>query len=642
MIMKTRIIVLGAGYAGILTAKKLARRLKKRDEVQITIIDKNRYHTMLTELHEVAGNRVDADSIRVSLQRIFAGRKVEIITDRIKDIDYDRQILIGEGGQYAYDYLVLAAGSQPAFYDLPGVQENTFKLWSYTDAVRLRTHIAEVFEKALNENDPEVRRRLLTFYVVGAGFTGVEMAGELAEWLPQLCAEFEIDREDVRIVEVDMLDRVIPNLTEKLSAKAQRRLEKVGVIVLLKTTIRSVSADSIEYQREGEIIRDITATVIWTAGTECSDITKCAIQLKQVGRGRIQSDAFLHAEGRDNVYIGGDNLFYIPAGETKPVPQMVENCEHSASTIAHNLVTAITGEGKPKEYQPKFHGVMVSIGGRYGIAHVGTAKRKFALPSFLAMLVKHLINMVYFVQLLGWNKIVSYLKHEFFTIRHCRSILGGHFANRTPSFLLVPLRVFLGAFWVWEGIKKINEGWLQTPKLTAFFQGANDLFTKIIAGTPTGGTDAVASATGQAESAGTLLLNWNILGFLRIILINAGDIAVKIQFSLMDWFTQTAILRNDGTQLFFQGVIVISELLVGLALIGGLLTTLASAYSLILQIMFVMTTGLYLGTWWMVFAALAVLIGGGRIFGFDYYLIPWLKKHWKKVRLVRKLYLYHD
>ncbi len=637
-----KIIILGAGYAGVLTAKKLARRLKKRDDVQITIIDKNRYHTMLTELHEVAGNRVEADSIRVSLQKIFAGRKVAIVTDQIRNIDYDRQVLIGDAGRYEYDYLVLAAGSQPAFYDLPGVQEHTFKLWSYTDAIRLRSHVFEIFEKALNENDPEERRRLLTFYVVGAGFTGVEMAGELAEWLPQLCDEFEIDREEVRIIEVDMLDRVIPNLTPKLSAKAQRRLEKVGVQVLLRTTIRSVSSGSIEYQRAGEIIRDITATVIWTAGTECSDIAKCAVQLKQVGRGRIQSDVYLHAEGRANVFVGGDNLFYIPTGETRPVPQMVENCEHSAATIAHNLVVDLTGQGQPEAYRPKFHGVMVSIGGRYGVAHVGTATHKIALASFFAMLLKHLINLVYFVQLLGWNKVFSYLKHEFFTIRHCRSILGGHFSNRTPSFLLVPLRLFLGAFWVWEGIKKINEGWLQSPKLTAFFQGASDLFNKIVANAPSSGSDTVAGATGAAETAGSLLLNWNILGFLHIILINASDIAIKVQFSLMDWFTQTVILRNDGTQVFFQAVIVISELLVGLALAGGLFTTLAAGYSIILQVLFVMTTGLYLGTWWMVFAAIAVLIGGGRIFGFDYYVMPWLKRHWKKVRFVRKSYLYHD
>ncbi len=635
--MAKSIIILGGGYAGILTAKKLAKRFKKSDDVTIRLIDKNRYHTMLTELHEVAGNRVEDDSVRVSLSRIFAGRKVDIITDTIQSIDYDKQELTGLTGHYTYDYLVLASGSQPAFYGLPGVEENTLKLWSYTDAIKVRSHIIEIFERALNENDPMEQQKLLTFYISGAGFTGVEMAGELAEWVPQLCSEFEIDPSKVRIVEVDMLDRVVPALSEKLSAKAQRRLEKMGVTVHLKTSILSVGKDYIEYKKDGEVFRENTATVIWAAGTECSEVVKRSPNLKQNGRCRIATDPYLRAEGRDNVFVIGDNMFYIPEGEERPVPQMVENCEHSAATASKNITAEITGEGEMEVYKPNFHGVMVSIGGRYGLAYVGSNKFRIALPSFFAMLLKHLINMVYFVQILGWNKVFSYLKHEFFTIRHCRSIVGGHFSNRTPSFLLVPLRVFLGAYWVWEGVKKINEGWLTSPKLTAFFSGANDWFNSIIQG-----TDTTGGATGTEEIAGDVIINWDILGFLKVIVVNAGDVAMKIQFSLMDWFTNSVIVATDGTQLFFQIVIVLSELIIGALLIAGLFTTISSGYSLILQVMFVMTTGLYLSTWWMVFAAIAVLIGGGRVFGLDYYVMPWLKERWSNIRLVRKSYLYHD
>ncbi len=110
----------------------------------------------------------------------------------------------------------------------------------------------------------------------------------------------------------------------------------------------------------------------------------------------------------------------------------------------------------------------------------------------------------------------------------------------------------------------------------------------------------------------------------------------------MDWFRDTVIYASGDTQLFFQIVIVVSEILIGLALLGGLFTTLSAGYSIILQIMFVMTTGLYMGTWWMAFAAFAVIIGGGRIFGLDYYVMPWLKKQWRKLKIVRKSYLYHD
>lgn len=638
--MSTKIVILGAGYAGVLTAKKLARQFRKNQDVQITIIDKNSYHTMLTELHEVAANRVEEDSIRVSLKRIFAGRKIQVVLDHIEKIDYENQELTGRQGAYAYDYLVVAAGSQPAFYGIPGAEEHALKLWSYDDAVKLKAHITRIFAQAMNEPDPAVRRKLLTFFVCGAGFTGVEMAGELAEWVPILCHQYEVDHNEVRIIEVDLLDRVIPVLSPKLSAKAQRRLEKMGIEVRLKTSVCAVGPDYIEMGCEDDQrVREETATVIWTAGTQCADIAKSSVSLKQVGRGRLQTDAYLRAEGKENVFIAGDNAFCVPEGHDAPVPQMVENCEHSAKNIARNINTLVTGKGELEKYQPHFHGVMVSIGGRYGVAYVGTDNKKYSLASFFAMFTKHFINIIYFLQLLGWNKIFSYLKHEFFTVRNCRSFVGGHLSNRTASFFLVPLRLFLGFMWLYEGIKKIGEGWLESPKLVLFFRGADQFFENIISGG--GSTDVVASATGAATE-GSVLINWNILGFLRVILVNAGDIALKIQFSLMDWFRDTVIYASGDTQLFFQIVIVVSEILIGLALLGGLFTTISAGYSIILQVMFVMTTGLYMGTWWMAFAAFAVIIGGGRIFGLDYYFMPWLKKQWRKLKIVRKSYLYHD
>jgi len=638
-----RIVVLGAGYAGVLTAKKLAKRFKKQPDVEIMIIDKHRYHTMLTELHEVAANRVEEDSIRISINKIFAGRRVKIVTDTIRSIDYDKQVLQGDDNAYNYDFLVMASGSKPAYYGIPGAEQHTWPLWSYDDAVNLKAHIFSMFSKATSETDPKVRQKLLTFYIAGAGFTGVEMAGELAEWIPELCHQFEVEPKMVKIVEVDLLNRVVPMLPEKLSVKAQKRLEKMGVTVLLKTGIVSVGEDFIEYKQDEEVIRDSTCTIIWTAGTECADIAKASAQLKPVRRGRLEVDEYLRAKEYKNVFVAGDNMFYVAPGASAPLPQMVENCEHSAATITKNLTAAVTGKGEMEAYNPTFHGVMVCIGGRYGVANVGTPKKMYSLPSFLAMFVKHFINLVYFLQVLGWNKIFSYLKHEVFTIRHCRSFVGGHFSNRTPSFLLVPLRVFLGVVWVIEGIKKLNEGWLESPMLVSFFRGANQFFDGIINGTAApAGADAVASATGGAATAGEVLINWNILGFIKVMLVSAGEVAAKIQFTLMDWFVDNVIVANGNTQIFFQTVIVISEILIGLALIGGLFTFLASAYSIALNIMFVMTTGLYMNTWWMAFAAFAVLIGGGHVFGLDYYVIPWLKCAWRKVPIARKLYIYHD
>ncbi|MDF2593978.1 MAG: FAD-dependent pyridine nucleotide-disulfide oxidoreductase [Clostridia bacterium] len=675
--MEKRIVIVGAGYAGILTAKKLAKKLKKNNDISITIIDKNPFHTMLTELHEVAANRVDEDSIKISLNKVFAGRKVNVKLDTVNSIDFDKKCVVGSNESYGYDYLVLAAGSKPTFFGVEGAEEFSFKLWSYEDAVILREHIHTSFRKAVCETNLEEKKRLLTFHVVGAGFTGVEMAGELAEYVPILCEKYEIDRRLVTICNVDILERSVPILPEKLSRKVERRLEKMGVKMMLSTSVAAIGSDFIKVKSKDIVTTQSTGTVIWAAGIESAEITcEAAKTLESAQRGRIKLDAYLRSLDNDHVFVVGDNMFYTPEGEDQPVPQMVENCEHSAATCAKNIVCAITGKGEMERYKPSFHGVMVSVGGRYGVARVGLPNLMFNLPSFLAMLSKHFINIIYFIQVLGWNKVFSYMKHEFFTIRNCRSFVGGHFSNRTPSFLLMPLRVWLGGVWLFEGIMKIVEGWLNTPKLTGFFGGANAWYNSILGNAAAGAvtdavtaateaagaaagaaTDGVTAATGAAEATGTaveavgrVIFNFDFIGLFQAIFVSGKDLvhstisdyAFKLDVPLMNWFVDTFIMPYDSVQVFMQIFIVVAEILIGLALIGGLFTTPAAAFSLVLQIMFVCTTGLYLGTFWMIFAAIAVLIGAGRTLGLDYYAMPWLKKVWKKLPIVRKLYIYND
>lgn len=656
--MSTKIVIVGAGYSGVLTAKKLAKKFKKDDSVSITIIDKHPYHTMLTELHEVAANRVDEDSIKMSLKKIFAGRKVNVVLDTITKIDFDRKVVEGANSSYEYDYVVIAAGSKPTYFGTPGVEKYSHKLWSYEDAVNLKDHIHNLFRKAACEPDINIRRKLLTFYVVGAGFTGVEMAGELAEYAPILCQNFEIDRNLVTIRIVDMLNRTVPNLPEKLSAKVEKRLRKMGVDVILNTGVVAVGEDFIETKTNDKITHSEASTVIWAAGIEGSDVTnEVAKKLESVKRGRIKVDPYLRSLTDDHVYVVGDNMFYIAEGEERPVPQMVENCEQSAKLAASNMYAQITGKGEMKAYKPTFHGVMVCVGGRYGVASVGTANKKINLPSFFAMFCKHFINMVYFIQVLGWNKVFNYMKHEFFTVRNCRSFVGGHFSNRTPSFLLFPLRVWLGAVWVFEGIMKIVEGWFNAPMLTNFFNGATSWYNSIL-GIAVDGTsaatgqaaEAVSAASGAAaEAAGHVIFNLNF-GLFKAIFVSGkalaestlADLAFKLDVPVMNWFVDKFIVSSNGMQMFMQIFIVLAEILLGLALIGGLFNTLSSGFSLILQFMFLCTTGLYLNSFWMVFAAIAVLIGGGRTLGLDYYFMPFLKKQWKRIPFVKKWYIYHD
>lgn len=683
------VVIIGAGYAGVLCAKKLEKKLRKkkvRDEVRITIIDKHPYHTMLTELHEVAACRVDEESVKLDLAQIFAGRKVQVVLDTVTGIRFDEQKISGENREYTYDYLVLAAGSAPTFFGVEGAKEHSYTLWSYEDAVKLKERIHACFREAAGETREEKRRELLSFYVVGAGFTGVEMAGELAEYVPVLCEKFRVRREEVTIADVDSLPRPVPMLPEKLSGKVIRRLQKQGVVVRMNAGVVGVGENYIRLSEGNVVTQHVAGTVIWTGGVESAPVTtEAARELASAGRGRIRVDEYLRSVDYQNVYVIGDNMMYTPPGEKAPVPQMVENAEHSAKTAAHNIMAAICreaagpeviaagkGRKKPepketvmKEYRPKFHGVMVCIGGRYGVARGGMAKHQINFASFFAMFAKHFINVVYFIQVMGWTKVFSYLKHEFFTIRNRRSFLGGHFSNRTPSFLLVPLRIWLGAVWVFEGVMKIVEGWFGKPMLESFFGGANTWYDSILskasaAGAAASGviaganqaTDAVASATGAADAAagaGTVVMNWNF-GLFQTILVSGkdlassalGDYAFKVDIPLVNWFVEKVVLSGDFMQMFMQVVIVLLEIALGLGLMAGLFTFPSAAVSLILQAMFLSTTGLYLNGVWMVFAAVAVLIGGGYSLGLDYYVGPFLKRHWKNVKWVKRWYLYND
>ncbi len=338
--MSKEVVIIGAGYAGILTAKKLAKRIKKtKADVNLTIIDRNPFHTMLTELHEVAAGRVDEDSIKISLERVFAGRAVNVVLDNVTEVDYANKTVKGEAAEYKYDYLVLAAGSKPTYFGVEGAAEHAHKLWSYKDTVDLHDHILNQFRKAAVTTDQAERARLLTFYVVGAGFTGVEMVGELAEWVPILCEKFEIPRSEVRIIDVDVLDRVVPTLSPDSSKKIQRRMEKMGIEVLLGSGVCKIAEDHIEILEDNVCVRYESGTTIWAAGIEASDITAQAGKtLENAGRGRIKTDKYLVSLSDPSVYVAGDNVFYIPEGEERPIAQMVEMAEHAADTVSHNLM----------------------------------------------------------------------------------------------------------------------------------------------------------------------------------------------------------------------------------------------------------------------------------------------------------------
>ncbi len=596
---KKRIVILGAGYGGVHAAKKLSKLYKKSDKVEILLIDKKPYHTLMTELHEVAGARVEPDAVRIKLKRIFAGSKVKTIMDEITGIDFEKKQLISNNNTYAYDYLIIGAGAEPAFFGIPGIEENSFTIWSFEDAIKIKEHVVNMFEEASRESDSIKRQQLLSFMVAGAGFTGIEVIGELAEWTKGLCDEYEIDKNDVSLVVIEAMCNILSVLNERLIKKSERYLKKKNIKIYVDAPIISAEKGSLTL-KDGTVLRG--NTLIWTCGVQGSSFS-AGLGLTMGKRNRVQVNEYMQSVDYDDVYVIGDNSYIEEQG--KPMPQIVEAALQTGETAAHNISAAI--DGRPlKRYKSNYHGIMVSIGSRDAVANVmGVSSSGFA-----AMGTKHMVNLHYLYGIGGLSLVVSYIMHEFFDIRNGRSMVGSHLSNKTPIFWLAILRVYLGYIWLWEGIKKIKDGWLN-PAMNFVATMPNSWDQ------PSDTANAVASATQITQY-------W-------------PEPILKRPPALFEWFMDTFIAPNHY---MFQLMIVLVELAIGLALIAGLFTLLASAASIFLCANFILSAMAGTEIFWHIFAAIALFGGAGRAFGLDYYVMPWLKHWWKKTAFARRTHLY--
>lgn len=568
---KKRIVILGGGYSGIEAAKVLNKKYRKNNQVEIFLIDKNTYHTLMTELHEVAGSRVEPESVMLSYERIFSGSKVNVVTDFIKSIDFEERKLKSNKTEYEYDYLILCTGGSPEFFDIEGVQENSFSLWSLEDAMRIREHFDEQFRLAAKEPNPKLKKKMLTFVVAGAGFTGIELMGEFLERRDVLCAKYHIPVSHVRLILVEGLDVVLPIIEPPLRKKVVSYLEKNGVEIKLGTPI-SGAAEGKVFLGDGTEL--VTKTFIWTCGIHGSVFTsKIDLTMGSIGRGlcsvasaegihgmcgccleedekyvvgkrgRILVNEHMQNVDHDNVYAVGDNIWFIENG--KALPQIVETAIQTGNIAAKNIIADIENT-KKQAFKSNYHGFMVSIGGKYGVSNAGGMK----VSGFMAMAMKHLINMHYLFGVAGFNAVWSYLQHEFFDMKDSRTFLGEHFSSKIQGLWAVPLRVFLGMIWLLGGIYKIRMTGISSPFM------------------------------------------------------------------------------------------IVAELGIGFAMIGGLFTQLAAVVSIIISIIYLSSGVLASDQLWRIFASLLMFGGAGRSLGLDHWVMPALKGIWNGTRFAKRTHLY--
>lgn len=601
----TKILILGAGYGGVHAAKKLAKKYSKNDSIEITLIDKNPFHTLMTELHEVAGGRVHPESVQIELSKIFSRTKVNVVTDYIEKVDIDSKTITTTYGKYEYDYLIIGTGSEPAFFGVPGVEENGFTLWSFEDAIKIRGHIQKMFSLAAKERDDKKREEILTFVVAGSGFTGIEMAGELLEWKSRLAREHNVDEKEVKLLVVEAMSTILNMLDREQAAKAERYMTRHGIDILKESPIVGVSENSIKLKSGKEIP---TQTLIWTCGIQANQ-ESAEYGLERGRAGRLLSNEYMQAAGKENVYIVGDITYY----EEEPgrgTPQIVEAAEQTAHTAVKNIIASIENREMTK-FKSNYHGFMVSIGGRYCVANLSGIK----LSGFFAMLMKHLVNLYYLWGVNGINACYHYLMHEFFEIEDERSIMRGHLASKTNRLWLIPLRLFMGVTWLLEGLKKlVGETTWSEQGIRALFNGpAEDSW--INSGNVKMPFEWVQSAANSAAS------------------VEAGGEATSTYaepiLSNMPRF-YSAIMRfmipNAEIAVWFQRMVVLIEIGVGLALLAGLFTFLASAVSAFMVLNFILSAMAGWEILWYFFGAIALMGGAGRTFGLDYWVIPWISR----------------
>jgi NADH dehydrogenase len=603
---KKNIVILGAGYGGVHAAKILSKKYKKNNDVEITLIDRNPVHTLMTELHEVAGGRVEPDSVQVDLRKIFYRSKVNIITEEVKDVNINDKVLTTEFSEYSYDYLILGTGSEPAYFGVPGVKEHGFSLWSLEDALKIRHHIENMFKLASKERNAQKRQAMLTFAVAGAGFTGIEMLGELMEWKKKLCREYNVDPEDVKLMVVEALDNILNILDAKMALKAEKYMVKHKVEILKNSAITEVTPSEVTLKNGKKIS---TRTLIWTCGVQGNSFaSKFGLTLTK--NGRISTNEFMQANDNENVYVVGDAAF-LEEGKSKGLPQIVEAALQTAETASHNIIADIEKKDK-KAFKSSYHGFMVSIGSHYAVADVSGMK----LSGIFATAMKHLVNLHYLFGVGGFYLIFRYLFHEFFDIKERRSMLGGHLSAKSPSWWLIPLRLYIGSMWVLEGLKKLigEETWAKASGLHKITSGigADSWFRNGNVKMPfewLRAADGTASASVAAESTTatvTPILN-NMPGFFKAIM--------KI------------LIPNPEVAIWFQRIVVCTEIGIGLCLLAGLFTWLASAASAFLAVNFVLSAMAGYDILWYFFGAIALMAGAGRSFGLDYFVMPWLGKH---------------
>jgi NADH:ubiquinone reductase (H+-translocating) len=359
-----QIVIAGAGYAGLHVALRLTAKLRDQPRVELTLVDRHDYHQVITELPRVAGGTRAADAVRIPLQDMLATR-VRFVQTEINGFDLAGRQLITGAGPIGWRWLVLALGSRPNDFAIPGLAQRALSVYSASDAERVWAAVSQALDDAAAATDPERQRHLATVVVGGGGATGVELAGELAAILPQVASDHGLapGRPAVQLVEAG--PAILAGSSPQLIDKATRILSDLGVGVRTNAAIAAATEDGFRLT-DGQLVEG--GVFVWAGGVKAPELVADS-ELPTGHNGRVKVDRYLRVLGHPEIYAAGDIASVTDPRTGHVLPPLAQVALEEGETVARNLDAELTG--RPLEAFT-FHdkGFVVSVGTRRGVADI--------------------------------------------------------------------------------------------------------------------------------------------------------------------------------------------------------------------------------------------------------------------------------
>ncbi|MHB1626929.1 MAG: NAD(P)/FAD-dependent oxidoreductase [Bacilli bacterium] len=392
-----RVVIAGAGYGGVMTGKRL-----ERAGLTFTIVNKHSYHQFITWLHEAAGGRRSADDYKIEITDIFRDPACIVIKDEIIGLDRTACEIRGRRNSYPYDYAIIALGSAPEFFGIPGLAEHSLQLRSVETARQIHARIESEFTTYKMDGD----RSHLRIVIGGAGLTGIEFAGELIDWLPDLCNSNDIDLELPEVLNLEAAPTILSSLPEHLQIKARSVLEKKGVQIRTGAKIVKVDRRTVHLESGEDIV---AGTIVWTGGVKAHPLLSVA-GFTCDRRGRAKVNDFLQSIDDERVFVVGDCAAVTAAG--KPLPPTAQLAAQMGAAAGANIAAALRDEPL-QTFQPKIRGTLASLGRSAGVGVVAGVPTSGSLAS----MAKELTKVKYLIQL-GGLRMISRNRRAFAREQH--------------------------------------------------------------------------------------------------------------------------------------------------------------------------------------------------------------------------------